>query len=70
MGDWIVMSSVQVGKNNGTLYERNATGLSREAAEAEATARNAAEKAAGHKGIDWFTCEDPMAVLKRMGMEF
>ena len=69
MRSWIVMSSVEVAKNNGRSFETNATNLTEAEADAEAARRNKVEKDAGHKGITWFKCEDPMAALKRLGID-
>lgn len=69
MSTWIVMASVELGRNNGVSFETNATDLSEEAAGAEAARRNAVEKAAGHVGVDWFPAQDPIAMMAaQMGM--
>jgi hypothetical protein len=69
MSNWIVMPSIEPGRNNGVSFETNATGLDETAARTEADRRNAAEKAAGHVGVDWFPAQDPLALMAaRMGI--
>ena len=66
MTNWIVMSAVDVGKNNGVSFETNATGLTEAEADKEAIRRNKVEKAAGHRGVRWFKAQDPIFLFKTM----
>ncbi|MFZ3482014.1 hypothetical protein [Sphingomonas sp. 3-13AW] len=69
MSTWLVMASVEISKNNGLSFDANATGLTEGAAKAEASRRNAVEKAAGHVGVDWFPAQDPLAMMaSQMGI--
>jgi hypothetical protein len=67
--DWIVASATTVDERGWPKrsFERNAVGLTESEARAEATRRNAIEEANGNKGrVDWFPCEDPRVVVRRV----
>ena len=69
MSTWIVMASVELGRNDGVSFDTNAIDLTEAEAVAEAARRNAVEKAAGHVGVDWFPAQDPIAMMaSKMGM--
>lgn len=66
-GDWLVMSATEPGSKRS--FDTNAVGLTEGQADAEAIRRNQIEKDAGNSKTMWFKCEDPMAVMKRMGFD-
>ena len=66
---WTVIAKIDPIRNNGSLFEEDAKGLTEVEAEAEAQRRNIAERREGHVGIDWVPAKDRIEALKQAGYD-